>query len=488
MAQEQVNKKDSGAESFLKKVMGFSLSSYIGAVITFGATFVNTRIFDTAVLGQINLFITVQNFLIYFLCLGLDQSYCRYYYEYQTRAEKTLLFRKCLEISLWVAVLVGGGVLIAWDPVSRYIGGEASFVVAVALVVSAGAHVVCRYLSLLQRMKQKVLGYTILTVGMSVAHKLSYSATSMLSRDYITSIVAIVVSYVVWMLIFAWTERADFRLPREERPDDKHMVRKVLWFGLPLMPISLLSWLNSSIPTLLMREMLSYESIGIYSNAVVITSAISLIQNGFNTFWVPYYYENYKGGNDRIKKVHNIISFGMVAFAIGMILFKDVLFWIVGEEYKSGAAVFALLLVSPVCYTIGETTGIGISISEKSYLHSIAYVSGIVTNLGLCIVLIPALGMVGAGVAVAMAAMVSLVVKTIIGERYYRSISSYGKSVSALGCLLAAAVWDSLLSGKNFLAWACGLLVLLAALVILYRREVKYCVAVGKRIIRRKKP
>lgn len=484
---DQKNGENKGAAvSFLKKLAGFSLSTCISAGITFVATFINTRIFEPATLGQINLFVTVQNFLLYIVYLGLDQSYCRYYYECERIEEKKTLFQVCQWISLLAVAVIGCGVLVAWRPISVYIGGEASFIVAAALVISTFAHTAGRYLSLAQRMAQKVVAYTILVVGMSVSHKLSYSITSIVGRDYETSVVAIAASCLLLVAVFWFIERKNIRLPRGAKVERRPLAKKALIFGIPLMPISLLSWLNSSIPTLLMKNLLSYEAIGIYSNAVVLTSTINLIQSGFNTFWVPYYYENYKNGNSRIKKVHNIICFGMVAFAVLLILFKDLLFWIVGSEYKSGAVVFALLLVSPVCYTIGETTGIGISISEKSYLHSVAYMSGILTNLVLCLVLVPVFGMAGAGMAVAASAMVSLIVKTVIGEKYYSSISSYIKTAAALGILILAAIWDCFLMQGNKVLWAGGLLGSLVVLLVLYREEVRYCISLMKRILIKK--
>ena len=155
MGQEKISGNNS-AIVFLKKFVGFSLATGISAVITFVATFINTRIFAPATLGQINLFITVQNFLLYIACLGLDQAYCRYYYEYKKADEKKTLFQICLRVSLVVVAVLGAVVLFAWKPVSGYIGGESSFVVAVALVIATLEHTIGRYFSLAQKKKKKM--------------------------------------------------------------------------------------------------------------------------------------------------------------------------------------------------------------------------------------------------------------------------------------------------------------------------------------------
>ncbi len=53
---------------------------------------------------------------------------------------------------------------------------------------------------------------------------------------------------------------------------DKETVRVMLKFGLPLMPASIIAWLNTSISNLLIKEQLTFTALGVYSSALSIAS------------------------------------------------------------------------------------------------------------------------------------------------------------------------------------------------------------------------
>lgn len=468
------NQKTSEASIFVKKLVGFSTSSYLCAIITFLASFINTRVYSTTTMGQINMFFTIQTFVLYFAYFGLDQAYCRYYYEYKERSKKRHLLNICISISLYVSLIISCGLIIAGNPLSRYISGSESRIVICSLVVSVFAQVIWRYLSLIERMKQHIVLYTILMVLNSVTNKLSFTGLAWFSKDFNICVLAIAVSSLIVTVVFYFLqdEKMRFISPRIIRSDE--MSIRAMKFGIPLMPVSLIAWFNSSIPILLLQRISSYEAVGIYSSTVVLASIIGLIQSGFNTFWVPYYYENYLNGQQKIRKIHNVICYIMVAFAICLIAFKPLIYYILGSDYRSGSMVFALLLVSPVCYTISETTGIGIGISEKSYLNSIIFTVGAFANFLIAFILIPQIGIMGAGLAVAISSILTLILKTIIGEKYYSVVSSNYKYTAMIVTLVLATIADYYAASYGEIVRFLLLFMIISLYSILYREEIKY--------------
>ena len=76
-----------------------------------------------------------------------------------------------------------------------------------------------------------------------------------------------------------------------------------------------------------------------------------------------------------------------------------------------------------------------------------------------------------------------LIVKTILGEKYYPCVGSYLKTFTAVGIIAAAAVCNWLLYAVVWLNY--GILVLLlAGLLLLYRREVAYLWTFGVEVLR----
>ena len=115
------------AESFIKKLAGFSMSTWINCAIGFIAIPLITRVYSTEAVGKINLF-TVSLSLCYMIVyMGMDQAFVRYYYEPPDHCNKQQLFQVCLAFSMGLAVLAAFLILFFYKNVSALIVGEASF-------------------------------------------------------------------------------------------------------------------------------------------------------------------------------------------------------------------------------------------------------------------------------------------------------------------------------------------------------------------------
>ena len=106
-----------------------------------------------------------------------------------------------------------------------------------------------------------------------------------------------------------------------------------------------------------------------------------------------------------------------------------------------------------------------------------------VVNLGLCYVLIPLWGGTGAAVAAAAAAVISLVLRTVIGERYYRAIASFRYVGYTVGLMLAASVGNALLNSLP--GWKYVFLSALYALALwLFRAELRTLLRTAGQLLR----
>ncbi len=474
--------KHQGAVSFIKNLLGFSASSYVGLVITLLATVVNTRLFVPSDLGKINLFITVGTVLTYVGYLGVDQSFCRYYNEKKGPEWPNRLLNVCFSLSLYAFFVIAAISLIGWRSISEYIGGVESFAVIVFLVIYVFSQIVCRYVSLIQRMSYRVLSYSVLLICMSFANKLAYSLVGIWRPDFGAAIASMAIAYIIIAAVFLGMIMSRYkyriRLVEPLSRDSKMVLR----FGLPLMPTSLLSWANASIPIFVIQGIIGYSSVGIYSSAMSIAGAMALVQSGFNTFWVPFVYKNYEDKSEIIKKVQNILVYVLVTAGLVLIMCQDLLYLLVGESYQAGKVFMPFLLLAPICSTIAEATGIGINISEKSYLNIIHYFCGIVSSLLLACILVPFLGLVGAALSVAISSVVVLVVRSFLGNKYYVSIESRYRTSISIVLLFAGATLNCVFV-DSVLRYFCPL-ILIFALSFVFRKDLPYLFDVAKSAIR----
>lgn len=100
------------------------------------------------------------------------------------------------------------------------------------------------------------------------------------------------------------------------------------------------------------------------------------------------------------------------------------------------------------------------TISKKTYWTTLIYLFSALANIALCFVLIPPLGISGAAMASALSAILTLLLRTAVGERYYRAILNYRYLALTIGLMTAASCLNLLLTG----IWKYAALVLVLAL------------------------
>lgn len=463
------DKSSSAAHDFLRKLWGFSLPTWISAFISFLSIPFTTRLFSTEVVGQNNMFTMYLTFFMMIAYMGMDQSFARFYNE-QKEEQRNILFNTTLVSVLVMTSILGVIICFGGSYISKEVSGYTNTFVPVCMGLSLLGNVLLRFFSIFYRMANKILAYTIVVVLISIIGKLSYLLVAFWNPSHYNVVWLMTLGYVLAGLFYSWIymkkECAIWHI-------DRQLLPSLLKFGLPLVPATILSWLNSSIPQLMLNRFESYSAIGIYSNAVAVTAILSLLQSGFNTYWVPFVYENYQKNQTKIRKVHNLITLSMVLFGLFIILGQDIIYYILGEDFRSSKIFFPFLLMAPICYTVAETTGLGISISKKTYLNLWVFGITVLVNLVLCRFLLPLIGIEGAAISVAISSITMLVIKTWLGEKYYKCIDSYWKTAVAMSLILMAAFINLMFFEEIVLRYL-SVLFLIAVILVIYEKDVVY--------------
>lgn len=466
------NETYSTAQQFVKKMLGFSLATWVGAVLSFFVTPIITRAFTPSELGKINMFQTYYTLLMYISILGLNQGYIRYYNNPPGKSNKDTLFKLCTVLSTIFTLLVCILIFLMGNFFSEQIADTTGSFIPICLSLCLLTNTYLTMSNTAHRMEKNVFMYTIQAIAITVSGKVTYLVAVLWSPTYELAVLIMTISFTLLAIVFLFDKR---RVMSQSLKNNigKEEILPVLKFSLPLVPVLFMSYLNTSVPRLLLKKYVDFSAIGVYSTAVSIVSIITLLQTGFNIFWTPFVYENYKSNSNKIRKVHNLVTYTMVVFGLCILLGQDILYLLIGDNFRSSKSFFGLLLMSPIAYTIAETTGLGINISKKSYLNLITSSVTLATNVLLCITLIPKVGIVGAGVAVSVSSCVMLLIKTILGEKYFKTIVSYKKFFSAPTIFLAAAFGNYYLCDKFFIKYV-FLMACIFIISIIYIKELKY--------------
>ena len=456
-------------KKFLKNLVGFSMVTWISFVLGFIASPISTRLFAPEELAKVTLFSSYTNLFCSVSYLGLDQAFVRFFRETPGRLTRRSLFTFCLGVSLGFCLVASAIMSFFWRGVSAEITGAPDLPAFLCLCLFTFFTILYRFLSLCYRMEQNAAAYTVQGVLHVLLTKIAYLAAGFRSPLGRSAILLMTLLMGLFTLAYVLLQRSRFGRGFWTALD-KPALQAVGSYALPLVPLSLFSWATSTVSTLALKHLLGYAAAGIYASALGLASTINIVQTGFNTYWAPYVLENYQSDDSRrFFTVHRLMACLLTLFGLTITLLQTPVFLLLGKSYRSAVVFFPFLFVSPICYCLGETTGMGITISKKTYWTTLIYLVSAVLNIGLCYVFIPPMGMPGAALAAAVSAILTLLLRTRIGEIYYRVLQSYRYLAYVIGLMLAASFVNLLLSGAVKYALLLSILALACAL---FRREI----------------
>lgn len=426
------------SETFINRVIGFSLASWVNCIISLIATPITTAFFPPEELGKIALFISYANILIPFVYMGFDQAYVRFYNDHCGKNDKYGIFKICSFITILFAVIVSVLVLVGWRYFSTNIVGYPNFWISLSLAVYIVAFLFSRMCNLKSRMDNNVRSFCLQSVISTIIIKMSFVMVVIIkpSAEY-----ALYLRSLLLMIAFGWFFTKAMQACKNTVADWSNSVLKELSkFSLPLFPTTFLVMLNASLAQIMLRKYVDFSQMGIFSNAVTIAALITIVQSGLNAFWTPFVYEYYKDPS-KIQKMHHIFSLLMFIMALFIILLQDpIYYFLVDESYWQSKTILALLVIAPVSDVLAETLGLGIELSKKTYLKLPIYVINIVVNVLACMILIPQFGILGAAIASAMASLSMLVSRAVIGEHFYKCSDNYIKLIVSMILLIGTGL------------------------------------------------
>lgn len=459
---------DQSKKKFLKNMVGFSMMTWISFLLGFISSPIATRLFVPEELAKFNMFSTYGSLIASVCYLGLDQAYVRFFREPPGKSTRKSLYTFCTLVPLAFSLVAALVLSFFWRSLSVQVMGTESRSVFVQLCLFSFFLVLFRFLSLSYRMEQNAKLYTIQGVCHVVVTKLAYLAVGFGDARGQTAILVLTVLMALFCLACLWLQRSRFDV-HFAREIDHPFVQEVSHFALPLAPLAMLSWFNSNANSVVLRNLMGLSENAIYSSALGLAATINIIQTGFNAYYAPYVLEHYQDDSTRFFPIHRLMACLLCLFGLGITLLQTPVFLLLGKSYRSSVIFFPFLFLSPICYCLGETTGMGINIAKKTHWTTIIYLFSAVVNIALCFLLIPSQGMTGAAMASAFSAILTLLFRTLVGERYYKMLETKRYLIYPIVLMLLASFGNLWLTGA---AKYLLLTLLLAVSLFLFRREI----------------
>lgn len=471
-------------ERYLKSFISFSIGTWVNALLSFITTPVVTFLISPKEFGKASIYTLVYSIVLVVVILGTDQSYVRFFYEFSETDRKKLLWN-CMWPVSWLLAVISIVLIFFSRNVSKLIVGEYDNKIVFLLILSLFTGLLQIYNMYSIRMKQMGWRYSLIQILVNLFNfggVLSFSL--IFARNFYSIVVGQIVANIGAFAIGVAFE-TDYWKPVKWQMD---ILKKVVLYGIPFVPNSLLAWLFQSIDRLTLRAMTSFDEVGLYTAAFKVVSAMNLIQAGFTTFWVPVSYEQFqKDPDDKhlYKKMNEIISVLMFLFASVVVLGKDVIFLIVSRNYRPAAYIAPFLVFGPVMFSISETTVLGINFMKKTYWHFVISVFTSATNVLGNLLLVPLLGAKGAAISTGLSYVLFFTLRTKISTKLYPVDYELGKIYAStfllvVQCYLATMYRNLLLNVVVGLLTVCGIGLVYRKVLL---RESKEAIVMLKRFV-----
>jgi len=197
---------------------------------------------------------------------------------------------------------------------------------------------------------------------------------------------------------------------------DKRILTSVVLFSLPLFISGLFSSGIDVADRFILDHFLGTKEVGEYSFAYRIAMVTNIFVISFRAAWIPYALNRFKEGNYREnfgKILNKVLAIG-VFILLTVSFFADDLFniklldkYLFNSAYKNGLIILPFVVVGYIFNSLASFYSVYPFISNKSYHFLISDGLGLIANLVLNFILIPSMGMVGAGIATCCSFIVS---------------------------------------------------------------------------------
>ncbi|MGL4971679.1 MAG: lipopolysaccharide biosynthesis protein [Culicoidibacterales bacterium] len=425
--------------NLVSKFLQFAIGPLGGAAISFITIPVTTWLVSPEQFGLTTMFTLFQTLLTSFVYLGIDQAYVREYNEY--KGEKQVLLFNAALVPLGIAVTIMVSLILFMQTISQYLFAELNYLVMIALVIWIPFVVIERFLLLNIRMQEKGMQYSFFSILVKLLIMIM-TITLLLSfeRTYTAIILGTILGQIlanITLIIASWKtiQKVKYTL-------DRKLLRRMIRFGLPILPAMVITWLLNSTDRLVLDYFSTVENIGIYFAAMNLAAALSMVQGIFATFWVPiaYRWNEEKVPVNQFTQVSYLVTVLMGVLFIGLLFVKELAVMILSPDYSQAQYILPFLLFMPIMYTMSETTVLGIALARKTHWNIWISFFAAIANIVINLLLVPYLGAIGAAIGTGTAYIVFFWLRTLISRRYWYKFNLTFYMVNTIFLLIIASL------------------------------------------------
>jgi O-antigen/teichoic acid export membrane protein len=271
-----------------------------------------------------------------------------------------------------------------------------------------------------------VLGTIALTVILVVG--VGDGARGLLLGSYLTG------AAFVLVLIFEQRRRLTLRL-------DPPLLRRLLRFGLPTMPAEVSLYLLNFVDRLIIVHYVGLSEAGIYSVGVKFAQGVNVLVRGFQLAWPPLAY-SIRDDDEARRTYATVITLflaGCTWMVVGLWLLAQYLIrFFAAPKFFDAYEVVGLIAAAVTLYALYMVMVVVLGRTGRTEFNLPAAIAALISNVALNLILVPPLGIVGAGLALVGSYLVVVALMYWFTERLFPVPYEWGRLARVL--FVAAAL------------------------------------------------
>lgn len=365
--------------------------------------------------------------------LGLPGSFGRYLERYRQKGQLGLFLRRTTAWTFALAGLTIAALSYFRADIAALVFGNSDRVGLMAGVI------VCLAIVILHHFLEAVFAglrmYRVVS-AMHFTQSMSFAlfslsllafwrqATASLVIGYGAACLVSIIGVLVWSVVRV-----------ERKPDEAERVGHAEFWA-PLMRFAIWVWVTNLLTNVFSvadRYMIIHfggfdtdealVQVGNYHTSIIVPVLLISVANLLVGAMTPHLSHDWEAGrrdavSGRINLGIKLATLAMLGIGVGVLYFCPVLFHLAfDDKYAAGLAVMPWTLAACVWFALLLVAQQYVWCAEKSHRASGPLAIGLVTNVGLNLALLPALGLLGAVIATAVATLLTLVAQLYVNHR-----------------------------------------------------------------------
>jgi O-antigen/teichoic acid export membrane protein len=211
---------------------------------------------------------------------------------------------------------------------------------------------------------------------------------------------------------------------------DRALLRRLMRFGLPTMPAELSLYLLNFVDRIIIVRTLGLTEAGLYSLAVKFAQGVNVLVRGFQLAWPPLAY-SIRDDDDARRAYAAVVTYfvaGCAFVVTGMWLLSR---WIVralaAPKFFDSYEAIGLITVGVTLYALYMVLVVILGRTGRTEFNFPATIAALVANVALNLLLVPSMGIVGAGLALVASYVVVVALMYVFTQRLFPVPYEWGR-------------------------------------------------------------